>query len=30
VLATHDAEVAARLDRQVELEDGGVVGEQSQ
>ena len=29
VLATHDAEVAARLDRQVELEDGGVVGEQS-
>jgi predicted ABC-type transport system involved in lysophospholipase L1 biosynthesis ATPase subunit len=29
VLATHDAEVAARLDRRVELEDGRVVGEQA-
>jgi predicted ABC-type transport system involved in lysophospholipase L1 biosynthesis ATPase subunit len=27
VVATHDTEVAARLDRQVELEDGRVVGE---
>jgi predicted ABC-type transport system involved in lysophospholipase L1 biosynthesis ATPase subunit len=30
VLATHDAEVAARLDRRVELEDGHMAGEQSQ
>jgi predicted ABC-type transport system involved in lysophospholipase L1 biosynthesis ATPase subunit len=29
VLATHDAEVAARFDRRVELEDGLVVGEQT-
>jgi predicted ABC-type transport system involved in lysophospholipase L1 biosynthesis ATPase subunit len=29
VLATHDAEVAARLDRRVELEDGHMAGEQS-
>ena len=29
VLATHDAEVAARLDRRVELDDGRVVAEQS-
>ena len=29
VLATHNAEVAARLDRRVELEDGRVVGEDS-
>jgi len=29
VLATHDAEVAARLNRRVELEDGRVVGEDS-
>ena len=29
-LATHDAEVAARLDRRVELEDGHMAGEQSQ
>ena len=29
VLATHDADVAARLDRRVELEDGRVVGEQA-
>jgi predicted ABC-type transport system involved in lysophospholipase L1 biosynthesis ATPase subunit len=28
VLATHDADVAARLDRRVELEDGRVVAEQ--
>jgi ABC-type lipoprotein export system ATPase subunit len=28
VIATHDAEVAARLDRRVELEDGRVVGVQ--
>ena len=28
VLATHDAEVAARLDRRVELDDGRVVGEE--
>jgi predicted ABC-type transport system involved in lysophospholipase L1 biosynthesis ATPase subunit len=30
VLATHDAEVAARLDRRAELEDGHMAGEQSQ
>jgi len=30
VLATHDAEVAARLHRRVELEDGHMAGEQSQ
>jgi predicted ABC-type transport system involved in lysophospholipase L1 biosynthesis ATPase subunit len=30
VLATHDAEVAAQLDRWVELEDGRVVAEESQ
>ena len=30
VLATHDADVATRLDRRLELEDGAVVGEQSQ
>src|SRR5437764_4756935 len=30
VLATHDPEVAARLDRRVELEDGRMAGEQSQ
>jgi len=30
VLATHDAEVAARLDRRVELEDGHMAEEQSQ
>ena len=29
VLATHDVQVAARLDRRVELEDGRVVGEES-
>ena len=29
VLATHDADVAARLDRRVELEDGRVVTEQT-
>jgi ABC-type lipoprotein export system ATPase subunit len=30
VLATHDVDVAARLDRRVELEDGSVTGEHSQ
>jgi ABC-type lipoprotein export system ATPase subunit len=30
VLATHDGEVAAHLDRRLELEDGSVAGEQSQ
>jgi len=30
VLASHDVDVAARLDRRVELEDGSVTGEQSQ
>jgi len=29
VLATHDGEVAARLDRRLELEDGSVTREQS-
>jgi predicted ABC-type transport system involved in lysophospholipase L1 biosynthesis ATPase subunit len=29
VLATHDVDVAARLDRRLELEDGAVTGEQS-
>jgi putative ABC transport system ATP-binding protein len=29
VLATHDAEVATRLDRRVELEDGRVVAEEA-
>jgi predicted ABC-type transport system involved in lysophospholipase L1 biosynthesis ATPase subunit len=30
VLATHDADVGARLERRVELDDGRVVGEESQ
>jgi predicted ABC-type transport system involved in lysophospholipase L1 biosynthesis ATPase subunit len=30
VLATHDGDVAARLDRRLELEDGAVAGEQAQ
>jgi predicted ABC-type transport system involved in lysophospholipase L1 biosynthesis ATPase subunit len=30
VLATHDGEVAARLDRRLELEDGSVAGERTQ
>src|SRR5437763_540860 len=30
VLATHDGEVASRLDRRLELEDGSVAGEQTQ
>jgi predicted ABC-type transport system involved in lysophospholipase L1 biosynthesis ATPase subunit len=30
IVATHDTEVAARLDRRVELEDGRIVGKKSQ
>jgi predicted ABC-type transport system involved in lysophospholipase L1 biosynthesis ATPase subunit len=30
VLATHDAGVASRLERRLELEDGSIVGEDSQ